>query len=37
MGGSPAEEAVGKTLQGIGGVIGTIGTVFYIAHRGGIC
>jgi RHS repeat-associated protein len=37
MGGSPGEVAVGKTLQSIGGVLGAIGTVFYVAHRGGLC
>ncbi len=37
MGGSPGEQAVGKMLEGFGGVIGAIGAGFYVAHRIGVC
>ena len=35
--GSPAEEAVGKTLEGFGGALGLIGTAFYVAGKAGLC
>ena len=37
MGGSPGEQAVGKSLEGLGGILGIIGTGFYIGHRAGVC
>jgi RHS repeat-associated protein len=37
MGGTPGEQAVGKTLEGLGGVLGIFATGFYIGHRAGVC
>jgi hypothetical protein len=37
MGGSPAEMAIGKTLEGLGGILGLFGAGFYVGHRAGVC
>jgi RHS repeat-associated protein len=35
--GSPGEKAVGKTLEGLSGVLGAFATGFYLAHKLGVC
>ena len=37
MGGSPGEQAVGKTLEGFAGVLGLFATGFYVADEAGLC
>jgi hypothetical protein len=37
MGGPPGVAAVGKLLEGLGGVLGIFATGFYVGHEVGAC
>ncbi len=37
IGGSPAEQGVGKALEGFGDVLGIIATGFYLGDKAGVC